>query len=104
MSTALVADAIVTGAPAPTPYSSSTALVADATATGAVAPTPYNSSSALLSDITVTEAPAPPTAPPEERVETAPPRRPWGLLAVLGLIGAVLVMTRRRKREEEERR
>jgi hypothetical protein len=62
-------------------------------------------SSLFSSEVTVAGAPAetPPEAPPEERVETAPERKPWGFLAVLALLGGLLLMTRR-KREEEERR
>jgi cell division septation protein DedD len=59
----------------------------------------------LVADVTVAEAPAPPTpAPPEERVETAPERKPWGFLVALGALLGILIATRRRKREEEERR
>jgi hypothetical protein len=79
-------------------------ISSEVTVTGTVTEAPSVAtapSSLFSSEVTVAEAP---TAPPEERVETAPERKPWGLLAVLGLVGAILIMTRRRKREEEERR
>jgi len=52
-------------------------------------------SSLVSSEIVVEEAPAP--APPEERVEIAPPRRPWWVVILL-LAGVGYLLTRRKEK------
>jgi len=53
-------------------------------------------SSLVSSEIVVEEAPAP--APPEERVEIAPPRRPWWIILLL-LAGGGYLLTRRKEKK-----